>query len=132
MRCLLVCNGLHPPCLVSQHSCPCTLTSHPGTGWLFFKEGLPVPEALNLNLIEEQMEIIHRSEQQNLKMNWAHGGIHLAGYLLFSLLVAFQGKVHIVRHLHTVGIKLCYTKKKKKGLWGKDTRDWGVEISQST
>lgn len=100
--------------------------------FFFFKEGLPVPETLNLNLIEEQMEIIHTSEQQNLKMNWAHGGIHLAGYLLFSLLVAFQGKVHIVRHLHTVGIKLCYTKKKKKGLWGKDTRDWGVEISQST
>lgn len=37
----------------------------------------------------------------------------MAGYLVFSLLVDFQGKVHIVGHLHTVGIKLYYAKKKK-------------------
>lgn len=84
-----------------------------------------MPATLNLYLIEEQMEIIHTSEQQNLKMNWAHGGIHLAGHLLFSLLVAFQGKVHIVRHLHTVGIKLCYARKKKKGGCGGRTLGTG-------
>ena len=37
----------------------------------------------------------------------------MAGYLVFFLLVDFQGKVHIVGHLHTVCIKLYYAKKNK-------------------
>lgn len=44
----------------------------------------------------------------------------MAGYLVFSLLVDFQGKVHIVGHLHTVGIKLYYAKKKKKSIGAPD------------
>jgi len=65
------------------------------------------------------MEIIHTSEQQNLKTKWAHGGIQLPGFLLFCS--EFEGKV---RHLHTVGVRLCYTR--KKGRQGRAEINWST------
>lgn len=84
----------------------CTLTSH-SVFVVFFKR---FSSSKSLSSVGTYGN--HTSEQQNLKMNWAHGGIHLAGFLLFCS--EFEGKIHIVRHLHIVGVRLCYARKKRQ------------------